>query len=72
MGRQRQHAPTRFWAKVQRTHDGCWTWTGFIHDGYGRFWDGYRIVRATNRENVIRGDSPRLTRERHAAQRQGN
>lgn len=26
----------------------------------------------TNRENVIRGDSPRLTRERHAAQRQGN
>lgn len=32
----------RFWAKVDKTHDGCWTWTGARQSsGYGQIgWDG--------------------------------
>lgn len=34
----------RFWEKVDRTGD-CWLWTGHVTpEGYGRFWDGTRLV----------------------------
>ncbi len=30
----------RFWSRVDRTADGCWTWTGNVDkEGYGRFTD---------------------------------
>lgn len=36
----------RFWRSVTVT-SGCWTWTGHINPkGYGRFWDGRRLVMA--------------------------
>lgn len=36
----------RFWSKVDRT-GACWLWTAATHDeGYGRFWDGARLVPA--------------------------
>ena len=27
----------RFWSRVQKDPEGCWIWTGPLHDGYGRF-----------------------------------
>lgn len=28
----------RFWAKVEKTPEGCWLWTGFVQEnGYGQF-----------------------------------
>lgn len=27
----------RFWSKVDKT-EGCWLWTGGLHEGYGRFY----------------------------------
>jgi hypothetical protein len=39
---------TRFWAKVDRRGDDeCWPWTATTNrKGYGRFWDGTRLVSA--------------------------
>lgn len=35
---------TRFWLLVDRREpDECWPWTGYIEDGYGRFFDGERM-----------------------------
>jgi HNH endonuclease len=32
----------RFWAKVERTPNGCWEWTGScFRNGYGQFGSGY-------------------------------
>jgi hypothetical protein len=28
---------TRFWSKVEATASGCWVWTGYRHEGYGKF-----------------------------------
>jgi DNA (cytosine-5)-methyltransferase 1 len=28
------------------TTSGCWRWTASTHKGYGRFWDGEKVVRA--------------------------
>jgi hypothetical protein len=37
-------AETRFWKKVRKT-SGCWIWTGSVTaSGYGRFWDGEKVV----------------------------
>jgi hypothetical protein len=37
----------RFWEKVRKVDDGCWTWVGAISSwGYGNFWDGTRYVKA--------------------------
>ena len=37
----------RFWSNVDRQEGGCWPWlAGQYHNGYGRFWDGQRQVRA--------------------------
>lgn len=39
-------AENRFWAKVIHTDD-CWLWDGArLPTGYGRFWDGTRVVNA--------------------------
>src|SRR3954463_13239409 len=39
-------AQFRFWRKVQRT-DSCWIWLAAKSEGgYGRFWDGERLVNA--------------------------
>lgn len=39
----------RFWSKVdKRGPDECWEWTGCKREGYGRFWDGKRMVQATH------------------------
>ena len=33
----------RFWSKVNKQADnGCWEWTGFLYQGYGRFRTGSR------------------------------
>lgn len=32
-----EKAKKRFWAKVNKTDDGCWLWTGYTRKGYGRF-----------------------------------
>src|SRR5690348_12173583 len=38
--------PQRFWSKI-RHEDGCWIWTGGkSHNGYGRVWDGAKLVQA--------------------------
>lgn len=35
---------TEFWSRVdQRESDGCWPWTGYREDGYGRFFIGGRM-----------------------------
>lgn len=46
--------PTRFWAKVRVTPDGCWEWTASINrGGYAEFWfngklrGGHRVCYAT-------------------------
>jgi hypothetical protein len=45
----------RFWAHVDKDgpppdHNpslgGCWLWVGYTRNGYGRFWDGERLVEA--------------------------
>ncbi len=36
----------RFWSKVSKTEDGCWSWTGSKTSGYGDFYDGVRKVSA--------------------------
>lgn len=37
----------RFWSKVDvRGPDDCWTWKAATRAGYGRFWDGSRLVNA--------------------------
>jgi hypothetical protein len=42
MGR-RVPAEKRFWAKVEKTSDGCWLWQGAqLPKGYGSFQVGYR------------------------------
>ncbi len=39
-------AKERFWRKVDTTGD-CWLWQGArTNEGYGRFWDGERILTA--------------------------
>lgn len=41
--------PQRFVDKVHVTAAGCWEWVGAGaggQDGYGRFWDGQRVVLA--------------------------
>lgn len=38
MKRATVSADDRFWAKVQKSNDGCWLWTAYIGTwGYGRF-----------------------------------
>lgn len=46
----------RFWAKVliPTEPDGCWNWTAATSNGYGRFWDGSRFVRAHRFSYIIR------------------
>jgi hypothetical protein len=37
----------RFWSKVKKSDDGCWTWTAAKDkDGYGLFWLNQAMVRA--------------------------
>ncbi len=37
----------RFWAKVSRRGTSCWIWTAStVKGGYGKFWDGARLVLA--------------------------
>lgn len=39
--------PSRFWAKVAVSEDGCWRWTAALHGfGYGMFWLGGKMERA--------------------------
>lgn len=46
MGPKPQPPTERFWPKVQKT-DSCWMWTGGTNPhGYGRFWNGQRLVYA--------------------------
>ncbi len=41
-----QSAEERFWAKVDK-QASCWLWTAATNSsGYGKFWDGERIVKA--------------------------
>lgn len=49
----------RFWSKVDRT-GACWIWTGASHEGgYGRFWDGSRLVPAHRWSyQAVRGPIP--------------
>lgn len=35
----------RFWQRVNKT-DACWLWIGSTKDGYGRFWNDGKYVRA--------------------------
>lgn len=36
----------RFWEKVDKSQE-CWVWTASkVHDGYGRFWSGGRVLLA--------------------------
>lgn len=36
----------RFWSQVDKSGE-CWVWTGYCDKaGYGRFWDGDKLVRA--------------------------
>lgn len=38
---------TQFWMNVDRRGpDECWPWTGYAEKGYGRFFDGSRMVGA--------------------------
>lgn len=30
------HTDTSFWQHVAKSEDGCWLWTGYSEDGYGR------------------------------------
>ena len=41
-----QHIIDLFWSKVDKTSqpNGCWLWTGSIHNGYGRFYYGYQRI----------------------------
>ena len=32
---RRRMTPEKFWAKVDRSSDGCWPWTGRLLDGHG-------------------------------------
>lgn len=42
-----QKSLERFWDKVTKTPDGCWTWNGSQSgSGYGQFWDGKRNIPA--------------------------
>jgi HNH endonuclease len=37
----------RFWSKVNRTPEGCWTWlASFTGQGYGKFWTGRTLIGA--------------------------
>lgn len=46
MPAHKQHLPTRFWIKVEKT-EGCWLWTGAtIRDGYGTITIDGRSVKA--------------------------
>lgn len=36
----------RFWAKVEKTDQGCWLWTGALTCGYGAFGIGRKMYRA--------------------------
>lgn len=42
-----QRIVNRFWARVDKTPDGCWLWMGARGPlGYGAFWDGKKVLRA--------------------------
>lgn len=34
---QRKNPEKRFWAYVDKQSNGCWLWTGYLTNGYGRF-----------------------------------
>lgn len=46
LSRRKTDPEVRFWRKV-RLSPGCWEWTGGCTFGYGRFYDGERVVLAT-------------------------
>ena len=40
---------TRFWSSVEVDEEtGCWNWTGTMRGGYGRAWNGEKMVTATH------------------------
>jgi hypothetical protein len=41
-----EKAKKRFWAKVNKIDDGCWLWTGYTREGYGRFSFRRKLVNA--------------------------
>jgi hypothetical protein len=43
---------TRFWSKVDKNGaGGCWLWLGYLHRGYGEFWDSTNATK--NRAHVF-------------------
>lgn len=47
LDRRHMDIQERFWSKVNKqTDSGCWKWTAFIYQGYGRFRIGRGIVQA--------------------------
>lgn len=47
--RWRQTDVERFWAKVDKSSDGCWLWTGCTKNGYGCFW----VTVETGRDRMV-------------------
>jgi len=58
--RPRPSAEDRFWAKVAKTDDGCWTWTGAnARGGYGSYKTRARTFRAHRYAyEAVRGPIP--------------
>lgn len=49
----------RFWAKVDRRSDGCWTWQAYVgRDGYGRFAAGRPVLAHRFAWTLLRGPIP--------------
>ena len=51
----------RFWAKVDKADSGCWEWTGFLQNGYGKFQDASGKVRMAHRVWYEHVNGPVLT-----------
>lgn len=55
---------TRFWSQIERRGPTeCWPWTGYVEKGYGRFYDGVRMVGA--HDLAVRWSTGEMRREDH-------